>query len=237
MNTGLSRPSVVTAVAGALTLASISATAGFLLGRYELLPRGLPVHFENGQPDRWVMKSYALVFAPFWTQLLLAVVIGGIAAMLLWRAHHANPADQAAREDRDRMLVAAEAIALLGFVWISFQVLMAVRLTELWLNLGRGGMGVIYDFAMITAVVTSVVIGARAAMQIGRPVTASAEDGDVWRLKALYFNPTDPALFVPTRYGYGLTLNFGRPFAIAIMVAILLVGLGGPLLLARALLR
>ena len=59
----------------------------------------------------------------------------------------------------------------------------------------------------------------------------------LWRFTALYFNPSDPALFVPARYGYGLTLNFGRPAAIAIMVAILLAGLGGPFLLARALLR
>jgi uncharacterized membrane protein len=74
-------------------------------------------------------------------------------------------------------------------------------------------------------------------VQIGRPPAREVDNEGLWRFTALYFNPSDPALFVPARSGYGLTLNFGRPMAIAIMVAILLTGLGGPFLLARALLR
>lgn len=237
MNARLPRPTITTAIAGALTLASITATAGFLLGRYDLLPRSIPVHFRGGRPDRFILKTYAMVFTPLWTQLILVLVIGGVAVLLLWRAAHGIDAtDEHAAQDRHRMLHGAEAIALLGLVWISFQLVNAWSLTELWLR-WSGGMGLAYEVALITAGVLSVLVSGRAVLKIGRPAARHTADGRVWRFKALYFNPSDPALFVPSRYGYGLTLNFGRPVAIAIMLAILLVGLGGPFLLARSLLR
>lgn len=233
---GLNRPTVVTALAGASTLAAVTGTAGYLLGCFPTLPIVIPVKFSNGHPSQFLQKSYGIVLTPVWTQLILMIVIGGIAALLLWRAHGAAADDEQARADANRMLQAAEAISLLGFVWISFQALAAVRLVQLWRTF-YGGMGGAYDFALVTSIVLSIVIGGRAAVRIGRPPSRHRDDQRIWRMKALYFNPSDPALFVPARYGYGLTLNFGRPIAIAIMLAILLVGLGGPLLLALALLR
>jgi uncharacterized membrane protein len=228
---------VTTAIAGALTLASITGTAGFLFGRYELIPRGIPVHWRNGRADMFMVKSVGAVFMPVWTQLLLVAVIGSVAVLLLYRAHGAAAAvDEHAAQDRDRMLHGAEAISLLGLIWIAFQGVTAWGLTELWLNHG-GGMGRLYNVGLITAVVLSIVVGGRAALTIGRPQARHVDDHRMWRLKALYFNPADPALFVPARFGYGLTLNFGRPIAIAIMLGILVAGLGGPLLLARLLLR
>lgn len=235
MKLTLARPTALTSVAASLTLAGVTATLGYLLGKYEVLRFALPVHFQDGRPDRFVAKSYLVVLTPFWTQLLLAAIIGGICILLLSRAA-AGTADQHAAADRRRMLHLAEAMALLGFVWISFQLITAYGLSELWLNYG-GGMGRAYTFGLVTAVVMSIVIGARAVMAIGGPASRHVEDESLWRLKALYFNPADPALFVPARHGYGLTLNFGRPIAIAIMLAILLAGLGGPFLLARSLLH
>lgn len=236
--TRLARPTGVTAAAGALTLASITATAGFLFGKYEILPPGLPVHFRAGRPDRFMLKSVWVVLTPVWTQLFLALIIGGVAALLLWRARPQDvlSADEHAPEDRERMLHATEALALLGFVWITFQLVTAYSLTELWMK-WVGGMGPVYSAGLAVAVVASIFIAARAMMKIGRPAARHAGDQRIWRFRALYFNPGDPALFVPSTRGYGLTLNFGRPMAIVVMLAILLAGLGGPYLLARALLR
>jgi hypothetical protein len=58
----------------------------------------------------------------------------------------------------------------------------------------------------------------------------------MWRLTHLYFNPQNPALFVPSRRGAGWTLNFGRPLAIVLIAAVLTAGIGGPFLLARTVL-
>jgi uncharacterized membrane protein len=243
MNIRMPAPAGVIAVAGALTLASITGTAGFLLGRYELIPRGIAVHWRDGRPDMFIKKTVGAVFMPVWTQLILAAVIGSVAVLLLYRAQAGavdGASDGNTREhdvqDRDRMLHGAEAISLLGLIWIAFQGVTAWGVTELWLNFG-GGMGWAYNVGLITSIVLSIAVAARAALNIGRPKARHVEDHRMWRLKALYFNPADPALFVPARYGYGLTLNFGRPIAIAIMLGVLIVGLGGPVLLARLLLR
>jgi uncharacterized membrane protein len=227
-----------------LTLASITGTAAFLFGRYELLPPIIPVHWRSGRPDMFMPKTVGAVFMPVWTQLILATVIGSVAILLLYRAEtgssrvvgSAPSGDDPAAQDRDRMLHGAEAISLLGLIWITFQGLTAWGVTELWMN-QVGGMGTVYTIGLVSGAVLSIIVGARAALKIGRPQARHVDDGAMWRLKALYFNPADPALFVPARFGYGLTLNFGRPVAIAIMLGILIVGLGGPMLLARLLLR
>jgi uncharacterized membrane protein len=230
----LPRPTIVTAVAGSLTLASITGTAAYLLARYPQLPPTLPVEFRGGLPYYFIKKSYLTVLMPVWTQLLLALVFGAVAAILLWRSHHQTTAEQAA--DADRMRHAAEAIALLGFVWITFQAATAVGLTRLW-TLYYGGMGALYERGFWVALALSIAIGVRAARKIGRSANRLSGDGDVWRLRALYVNPADPALFVPARGGRGFTIYFGRPVAIALVLALLLVGLGAPIILARALLR
>jgi uncharacterized membrane protein len=65
---------------------------------------------------------------------------------------------------------------------------------------------------------------------------AAKTDPGLWRFTHLYFNPHDPALFVPTRRGVGWTLNFGRPLAIVLIAAILAIGVGGPFVMARTVL-
>lgn len=230
----LPRPTIVTAAAGSLTLASIAGTAAFLLGRYPQLPPTLPVEFREGMPYYFIGKSYLTVLTPVWTQLLLAIVFGAVASILLWRSHHHTTPEHAA--DAERMLHAAEAISLLGFVWITFQAATAIGLTRLW-TLYYGGMGALYERGFWVALALSIAIGVRAARKIGRSANRLSGDADVWRLKALYFNPADPALFVPARGGRGFTMNFGRPVAIALVLFLLLVGLGAPIMLARALLR
>jgi uncharacterized membrane protein len=235
MKLTMARPTAATALAAMCALSSITGTAGYLLGRYHSFGFLLPVSFRGGRAVRFVARSYAVVLTPLWTQLLLALLIGGLCALLLYRAESAESSDPQAAGDRERMLYGAEAVALLGAIWISFQLINAYSLAQYWSY--RGGAGWIYQGGLGTAIVLSIVVGGHAVAKIGRPPARHVENGSVWRFKALYVNPADPALFVPARYGYGLTLNFGRPLAIAIMAAILLAGLGGPVLIAVSLLR
>jgi uncharacterized membrane protein len=229
----LTRPTLVTAIAGSLTVASVAATAAFAIGRYPAIPVLLPVHFRAGRVDVLMLKTYGLVLLPVWTQLILALVIGSVAALLLHRARAGGSEEPT---HRLRMLHSAEAISLLGFIWIGFQFITQVALIDVWMR-RQPGMGRSYYVALVTCIVLSIVVAGRTALQIGRPAAPRADEQALWRFKALYVNPADPALFVPARYGYGLTLNFGRPLAIVVMLGILLAGLGGPFLLARFLLR
>lgn len=62
------------------------------------------------------------------------------------------------------------------------------------------------------------------------------DDERYWIGGILYKNPDDPALFVPKRFGFGWTLNFGHPkarlFLLVLLLVLLLLVLGPPLLLA-----
>jgi len=59
------------------------------------------------------------------------------------------------------------------------------------------------------------------------------DDDRYWYAGLWYNNPDDPALFVPKRFGFGWTLNFGHPqaklFLITLLVLLLLLGVGLPL--------
>ncbi len=72
----------------------------------------------------------------------------------------------------------------------------------------------------------------RSRRQPGSPTTrqrtgpVSRDDDRYWYGGLFYYNPDDPAPFIPKRYGWGWTVNFGHPMGklfLAIMVAMILL--------------
>jgi hypothetical protein len=116
------------------------------------------------------------------------------------------------------------------------QAIGAARLAAVWQG-GLRGFGRVYNITLLISLIISAVIVRRTMKTLREEGVQVAEtDPALWRLTHLYFNPQDPALFVPTRRGAGWTLNFGRPLAIVLIAAILAFGVGGPFLLARSVL-
>jgi uncharacterized membrane protein len=241
MTRNIYRPTVLTLVGLAITIAAIAGTAGFILGRAPMLGQFVPVHFTyQGVPDRWLPISFTLVLLPVWIQLILAVVFGSIGTVLLYRTHPLPPRgvieDEAARQNRERMLVTAEAVSLLCAIWVMFQGIAALRILWLWQR-GFGDLGNVYIQALIVAIVLSAIVGIRAGVNLHDPKPALRPFEDMhWRFNALYFNPNDPALFVPVRSGVGWTVNFGRPRAVVFLVIFVVLGVGAPLFVLRLLL-
>jgi uncharacterized membrane protein len=256
------RPTRITWWAAAFAVLTTAGTAGYLAANYSSLPHGVPVRYEHGLPAIFQMKTPLMVALPAIVQLGLLAVFGAVVMLLLWRARPpalpalsdsdfdgvegsdsdlqgVEGADTAGIPDGDgaRMRLAAEGIALLAAVWVAVQAFGAVRLVVLW-RLDATSYGEAYWLMLATAIVASTVIGARTMKLVGdrRPPTQPV-DPAMWRLTSLYFNPGDPALFVPTRTGAGWTLNFGRPMAIVLLVGTLIAGIGGPYVLARYVLR
>ena len=232
------RPTRLTGWAMAIALLTSAWTAAYLMILYPSLPYGVPVRFENGAALLFQRKTPLVVALPAVMQLGLLTVFGVLIMVLLWRARPlpasvGEPADP----DSTRMRLAAEGIALFGAVWTAVQALGAVRLVAVY----RGAApdyGWAYTFAIVTAIVASIVVGARTMKLVGdqrRP--APAVDPALWRCTHLYFNAGDPALFVPTRTGAGWTLNFGRPLAIMLLAGTLVLGIGAPYVFARYVLR
>lgn len=232
-SSGLVRPSALTRVAAILSLTIVAASATFLISRYPALPDILPVHFTRyGWPDGWQYKSYARVLVPVLVQAALVLTLGPIGLLVLSRPggeHDRGAADVKAAS------AAAEAIALMGLVWVAFQAYAAFALATMWQQ-QRGGLGLLYTVLEITGVVTTVIVFARANVKFGRPQPRPFNP-EHWRLGHLYNNASDPALFVPTRDGSRWTLNFGRPVAAALMAALVAAGFIGPLAILRLLLR
>lgn len=232
------RPTVLTLVGLATTIAAIAGTTGYILGRAPALPNMLPVHFDSqGIADRFVRASYSIALVPVWIQLTLATVCSAIAGILLHRSQKTRRAveDVTSRQERERMLIAAEAISLLAAIWVTFQGLLAIRLIIMWQRMCCG-LGAIYYQSLVVCIVASIVVGIRAAVytQVPRPAGAPAEDAH-WRLRGLYVNRDNPALFVPLRNG-GWTLNLGRPQAILFLGLVVGLSIWAPLLILQVLL-
>lgn len=236
----LYRPTVLTLLGVAATIAVIAGTAGFILGRAPLLGQFIPVRFDStGAPDRWVAFSYSLIFLPVWIQLTLAVVFGLIGSLLLYRTHprsREDVEDEAVKQDRERMLVTAEAISLLVCIWVTFQGVAALRILWLWQR-WQSDLGDVYLQSLVVAIVLSVIVGIRAAVNLRHAQPASRQTDEAhWRMSGLYVNPQDPALFVPLRNGVGWTVNFGRPRSVMFLLLFLAFGIGVPIVLLRLLL-
>lgn len=233
------RPTFLTLLGIAMTIAAISGTTGYILGRAPSLPSVLAVHFDDeGIADRFVRTSYPIVLVPVWIQLSLATLFGAIAAVLLYRAKKTRSAveNDVSRQERERMLMTAEAISLLAAIWVMFQGLLAIRLIFMW-QLVCCGLGAIYYQSLVICIVLSAIVGVRAAVYLRHPKPVVRETNAVhWRYPGVYFNPQDPAVFVPLRNGGGWTLNFGRPQAILFIGVVLIFSIWAPIFIVKVLL-
>jgi uncharacterized membrane protein len=233
------RPTLLTLLGVSTTIAAISGTTGYILGRAPSIPSLLPVHFDDEAiADRFLRASYAIILVPVWIQLALAIVFGAIAGVLLYRTHRTRSAveNELQRQERERMLVTAEAISLLSAIWVTFQGLLAIRLIMMW-QLMCCGLGDVYYQSLVVCIVLSALVGVRAAvyLQYPKPVMRQTEAAH-WRFRSMYFNRQDPALFVPRRNGSGWTVNFGRPQAVVFIGLILFVSIGAPIFIFKVLL-
>lgn len=211
------------------------ATASYLGLSYSTLPAQLPVRYLRGEPVFFQVKTPLVVMLPSLVQVALVFVFGALCLMLLWRARPGSFAADTA--DHTRMSLAVEGVAILGSVWITVQAVGAARLVALWEG-GRGGFGRVYNVTLLVSLIVSALVVWRTTKTLRQQpeFAASPVNPAFWRFTHLYFNPNDPALFVPTRRGAGWTLNFGRPLAIVLIAAILAIGVGGPFVLARSVL-
>jgi uncharacterized membrane protein len=233
------RPTPLTLLGLGVTIAAISGTTGYIMGRAPALPSVLPIHFDDqGAADRFVRASYPIALVPVWIQLTLAIIFGTIAAVLLYRSqlHRTAVEDTDSRVERERMLMTAEAISLLTAIWVTFQGLLAVRLIIMWQSMCCG-LGGIYYLALVVSVVLSIIVGIRAAVYVQYPKPVMRQTEDIhWKFHGIYFNPQDQALFVPLRSGLGWTINFGRPQAILFLGVFLFGSVFAPLVIFRMLL-
>ena len=231
--------------AGALVLLLAAGAVGVAL--YDSLPASIAVHWNaSGQPDRFAEKTVASVFGPLliaFGVLALMVGIAFVVRAVPWRRGGGDAPEVA---ERIAALQAELTQSLLG--WMAFVVSAAIAVLSVigWLHDGSdepsAGIGIV---TVTLLVVIFVVIGvyavrlvsgtraARAAVPVGggaatasgagRDAVDPRDDDRHWKGGLIYVNSADPALFVPKRFGVGVTINLGHPGGIAIGVVTLLL--------------
>ncbi|MHB1629310.1 MAG: DUF1648 domain-containing protein [Bacilli bacterium] len=201
------------------------------LWRYPHLPAVLPIHFgPGGQPDAYARKSLTVALNPFFAQLGLLVIIG-LTMAFANRMH--TPLDPAfprtssvqQRVFRRRIVIVA---GVMG-ITTALSMLTAELLVLNALSLPIGAWGIVL-FPLLGLAVT-IVIAARTGqlgsrVQVGtaeQPTGVVARDDDrFWKGGVFYYNPEDPAFWVPKRFGVGWTINFAHPGSWVVIAVFLL---------------
>ncbi|MGH1526111.1 DUF1648 domain-containing protein [Leifsonia sp. L25] len=236
--------------AAALVLLMAAAAVGIAL--YDSLPASIAVHWgSGGRPDRFAEKTVLSVFGPVLIAVGILALMVGIAFVVRavpWRRGGGEGAEVA---ERIASLQAELTQSLLG--WMAFVVSAAIAALSVigWLHDGSeepsAGIGIV---TVALLVVIFVVIGvyalrlvsgtraAREAVPVGGGAAAAdraptrdtvdpRDDDRHWKGGLIYVNSADPALFVPKRFGVGVTLNLGHPGGMAIGVVTLLLLVAG----------
>ncbi|MEZ5421080.1 MAG: hypothetical protein R2708_27600 [Vicinamibacterales bacterium] len=192
-----------TRIAGWMSALVTTATFSFLHDTYDRLPLLVPIQFDDGNPSLFAFKSVALVYLPFGLQLALSVVFAAIVAVLIRRTIRPDDRGLGAGPTQH----AAEAIALLGMIWITFQAVNAWRLATLYRRTFDAHQE-IFVVALITAITATIVVVARAVLQV-QDTEGDAAAGSQLRLPVLDHRR--------------------RPLAVAALAVVLGAGIAAPL--------
>jgi uncharacterized membrane protein len=206
---------------------------------YSRMPASLAVHFgPSGRPDRWAARSFASAFGPVLAQVSATVLLLAVAGVALRSRAQLDAEDpQAATRHRRFVLAAARALLVLaGCTSLTF----LANALDVWhlavppapvramLNVVPTVLGGAVILVVIIRIGQS---GSRirlAGPAAGRGPTVNRDDDRLYRFGLFYFNPDDPSVFVPKRFGVGWTLNVARPVTWLIFGVVIAMGLIAP---------
>jgi uncharacterized membrane protein len=209
----------------------LAATAYVAL-HWEDVPARFPTHWNlAGKADGWTAKSIPGVFR--------GLAIGFVAcAMFLFTSYAVSswtrlprvtgPDGQQSRRVRRINLLAQLASAYLIatlLAWTTIVAMFSDNARELRLPLVIR----IAPFALLIVGTLGIRVMRRTAVLDGPPIGDTTPDSS-WILGRVYFNRTDPTLFVERRMGLGYTLNLGNPWSWLVMF-VFFSGIAIPLLL------
>jgi uncharacterized membrane protein len=221
-------------VVAAIPLLVIAGSALLLGMNWDQIPDRFPSRWSSdGTPIGWRTRSPWGVFGPL-------VMAGAVTTMMLWTARAIGTGTRqvaatglaAQLERRFKRGNAVYLVLSAYFMAILFSLMgvlavlgQTTRLpTGIWIILA---LVIVVSFGLV-AWMYWLGQGGRRQVPVGEvvpPGDGSPDDG--WKAGIIYFNPSDPALLVERRMGWGWTLNFGHRTSWLIVV-VLLAALIGP---------
>jgi hypothetical protein len=194
---------------------SVARGAAFESLGWELPPFLVPVitgaYLASHRPE---MPFMPLLLTRF---LVLALLLFG--RFMALKARRARVTGTSSEEDLrlrrgvSRVFLALEYVSSLAVLGPALIPVWPAAGTVLGITLAAGSLG------LVVILLVLVLRSRRAGASSGGDGT----DESHWKAGLFYVNPDDPAIFVEKRFGFGWTLNFGRPVAWALLLLLLLV--------------
>jgi uncharacterized membrane protein len=188
---------------------ALAAAAFYLHAHWDQIPAQFPMHWGiNGEPNRWANRDFLGVYGA----LLMGTVMNLLFLVFAWTLVHMSRKSIMLPVTL-RMLEVLLYPLTLSFVTASLMPLVRV---PLWI---------------VPAVILAFSAGlfVWAYQKITAPVatgeTPEPQNDSYWRAGMFYYNPGDPAIFVPKRVGIGYTMNFANKAAWFVLAGILLIAL------------
>jgi uncharacterized membrane protein len=205
-----------------------------VLASYAKISARIPIHFNfKGTANGFMDKSYFHVLAMPITSAVTLLIFVGIYYIIKKSKQEIDASSPEISKQQNRRF---------RFLWSSFILITAFVLTVWFLFVSLFADGIISlsqvtfevlnlilpFYILLTVILLSVKIGQSGSRLKVSAVEAKTnmrniDDDRNWKFGMIYFNPDDPSLFVEKRLGVGWTINFGRPAALIIIAAIIVI--------------
>ena len=170
---------------------------------WNALPPSFPSHWGiDGRPNAWASRDWRGVYGP----LLFGAAIDGLLVMVAWIG---------SRVSRKTVMQYATVQSLQLFLYPATLSFILIALLPL---------------VRVPAWVIPIVLLASIAallywsyLKINATPEAERVPRDTWKAGIIYWNPNDPAIFVPKRVGVGYTLNFANKWSWLAVVALVVI--------------
>jgi hypothetical protein len=191
------------------------------------LPSRLPVHWGFSGPNRWVVTSSGAINVLLAQHAFICLVlIVSALGVLHWsrRISASGPAAAPERQFRRRTVLLLLAVEYFTILPPIFSLMQAPALAmQVW--------SVAFSVTIVTFVISLMRAGQGGARLVatGRSPIGDRTADARWIGGLLYFNRTDPALFVEKRMGIGWTVNFGNPWSWVSVGTVIVIVVAAPL--------
>ena len=197
--------------------------------KYPELPERIAVHFNSlGTADGFMVRSYRAVLLLPVTMTLFTFLFIGINTALKKAKKVSGVARGKLSFEQENKFRRLWSIALFITGLILLVVFSVIQLKIL--GILKDNTSVVYiplgGSLLIIVLITALSVytgqsGSRLKFRGKSRDVVDRDDDEFWKAGIFYVNRRDPALFVPKRFGIGLTVNFGNPVSWIILISLL----------------
>ncbi|KAB3534489.1 DUF1648 domain-containing protein [Alkaliphilus pronyensis] len=215
----------------------------FTMIQYPHLPDKIPTHFDlYGNPTTIKETSFTTVFLLPLTQAFMTAMFFFISKMIQRAKPSINPATPKTSAIQNKLakrywiiyMIVVLIVLNVQFAYLQLNALTVIKPSMTAYILIQGITVIIAIFGAIFVAFKTGQSGSRIKVKETEEAnnnTIDRDDDRFWKLGVIYYNPHDPSLFIEKRFGIGWTINYGRPMAIIITFALLVVIIGSLVLL------